>query len=106
MNKLHNSTHVDFERINKIALAQLKSLCCRWLKDGQVIGHEYIARNPRRRDEHIGSFKVNLTSGRWADFALTGIGGGDPVSLAAYLANCSQIDAARQLSNMLGIRHG
>jgi hypothetical protein len=70
-----------------------------------VCGHEYIARNPRRRDEHVGSFKVNLISGRWADFALTDIGGGDPVSLAAYLANCGQVEAARRLSDMLGIGH-
>jgi hypothetical protein len=103
MTKRRNSGRVDFESINRAALQQLPNLCRRWLKDGRVCGHEYIARNPRRRDEHVGSFKVNLISGRWADFAIMGIGGGDPVSLAAYLADCSQIEAARQLRNMLGI---
>jgi hypothetical protein len=106
MNKRWNCRRIDFDSINKVALPQLPNLCRRWLKDGRVCGHEYVARNPRRRDDHVGSFKVNLISGRWADFALEGIGGGDPVSLAAYLAGCSQIEAARQLRNMLGIGHG
>ena len=43
-----------------------------------------MARNPTRPDRRPGSFKINLTTGRWADFA-TGDRGGDPVSLAAYL---------------------
>ena len=45
-------------------------------------GHEYVARNPTRADRRPGSFKINLRTGRWADFA-TGDKGGDPVSLAA-----------------------
>src|SRR5262249_21362033 len=100
MTKCQSPSRADLERVNKAARQHLPDLCRRWLKDGRVCAHEYIARNPRRRDKHVGSFKINLISGRWADFALTGIGGGDPVSLAAYLANCSQTEAARQLSNM------
>ena len=38
---------------------------------------------PRRADHRKGSFKINLTTGRWSDFA-TGDAGGDLVSLAAY----------------------
>lgn len=106
MNKRRNPGRIDFEHINKAALHRLPILCRRWLKDSRVCGQEYVARNPRRRDDHVGSFKINLITGRWADFALTGIGGGDPVSLAAYLADCSQIEAARQLQSMLGIGHG
>ena len=41
--------------------------------------------NPTRPDRRAGSFKVNLRTGRWADFA-TGDKGGDAVSLAAYLS--------------------
>jgi hypothetical protein len=61
-----------------------------------------VARNPRRQDRHLGSFRVNLRTGRWADFA-TGDRGGDVVSLAAFLAGISQADAARHLARMLGI---
>ena len=39
---------------------------------------------------------INLRTGRWTDFA-TGDGGGDPVSLAAYLAGCGQ--AAKDYDN-------
>jgi len=64
-----------------------------------------VALNPRRHDRSPGSFKVNLRTGRWADFA-TGDKGGDPVSLAAYLFNLSQADAARRLAAMLNGRIG
>ena len=77
----------------------------RWLPDGRLEGHEYLARNPRRSDRRPGSFKVNITTGRWADFA-TGDKGGDPISLVAYLADVSQSDAARLLARMLGIVTG
>jgi hypothetical protein len=74
----------------------------RWLPDGQVEGQEYVARNPLRADRHRGSFKVNLRTGRWADFA-TGDRGGDPVSLAAYLFGLSQTEAARRLAGTVGL---
>ena len=66
-------------------------------------GGEYVARNPTRHDRRPGSFKVNLRTGRWADFA-TGDRGGDPVSLAAYLFGLTQAEAARRLADMLGVR--
>ena len=93
---------IDFKTINQAALARLPDLCSRWLPDGRRRGHEYVARNPRRADRRAGSFSVNLNSGRWSDFAI-GAKGGDPVSLAAYLSGLSQVDAARQLADMLGV---
>ena len=51
------------------ARLELPALMSRWLPDGRVEGHEFVARNPRRADRNAGSFKVNLRSGRWADFA-------------------------------------
>ena len=65
-----------------------------------------IARNPRRLDRNPGSFKVNLVTGRWADFAATerGASGGDPVSLAAYLGGLSQVEAARRIACMLRLK--
>ena len=70
--------------------------------DGKCVGAELVALNPRRGDRHPGSFKINRYNGRWADFA-TGDQGGDPVSLVAYLANVSQVEAARLLARMLGL---
>ena len=94
---------VDFQRINQAALAAgLAGLLKRWLPDSQIIGQELVAKNPTRADRHLGSFKINLASGRWSDFA-TGDRGGDPTSLIAYLDNCGQVEAARRLAEALGI---
>ena len=93
---------IDFEGINAVALPALSALCARWMPGGNRIGREYVTLNPTRADRRAGSFKVNLQTGRWADFA-TGDKGGDVVSLAAYLFGIRQTDAARRLADALGI---
>jgi hypothetical protein len=50
----------------------------------------------------LGSFKINLRTGQWADFA-TGDKGGDVISLAAYLHGLTQAAAAGKISEMLGL---
>lgn len=97
---------VDFAAINREALKALPRLLPDWLPDGRARGAEWLARNPLRGDRRPGSFKVNLASGRWADFA-TGDAGGDPVSLLAYLRGIRQRDAAVLLAAVLGVpAHG
>jgi hypothetical protein len=96
---------VDFDRINRCALAALPALLERWLPGGRREGREYVALNPTRRDRHPGSFRVNMRTGRWADFA-TGDRGGDVVSLAAYLSHLKQTEAGEKLAGMLGINVG
>ncbi len=93
---------IDFSKVNAAAISALPSLLDRWLPGGRREGREYVARNPRRADRTAGSFRINMTTGRWADFA-TDDTGGDPVSLAAYLFDLSQFDAARRLAAMLGM---
>jgi hypothetical protein len=100
--RVHRRGRVNFEQVNSAALAVLPSLLSRWLPSGRVQGHEYVALNPKRADQRLGSFSVNLRTGRWADFA-TCDEGGDPVSLAAFLADISQVEAARRLATMLGL---
>ncbi len=95
---------LDFEAINRACLANLFSLLRRWLPDGRLLGHEYTARNPTRADRRAGSFRINVNTGKWADFA-TDHKGGDVVSLAAYLSDTGQAEAARALADMLGVRH-
>ena len=94
----------DFDAVNAAALASLPALCARWFPDGRRRGDEWVARNPKRADRRPGSFKVNLETGRWADFALPDARGGDPVSLAAYLTGSSQAEAAARLAEMLGVQ--
>jgi hypothetical protein len=93
---------IDFEAVNRAALAVLPAVLARIVPGGKVQGHEYEALNPTRGDRRPGSFKINLRSGKGADFA-TGDRGGDPVSLVAYLEGVSQVEAARLLGRMLGI---
>ena len=93
---------IDFAAVNRAAVAALPSLLSRWLPGGRMRGAEYIAINPTRNDRNPGSFRINTRTGRWADFA-TGDAGGDVVSLAAYLTGSRQIEAARSLSQMLGL---
>src|SRR5579872_6088609 len=94
---------VDFDQVNRAALAALPQLLRRWLPDGKQIGDEWVARNPKRGDRHPGSFRINTRRGAWADFAVDGVRGGDVVSLAAYLAGLSQVEAARELAHALGV---
>lgn len=96
---------IDFAPINHAARSMLPLLLARWLPGGRLEGREYVALNPRRIDRRPGSFRINTETGRWADFA-TGDTGGDPVSLAAFLFDLSQGDAARHIALMLGIREG
>ena len=96
---------LDFSKINAAALAALPALCLRWMPGGKRIGREYVTLNPTRADRRLGSFKVNLQTGRWADFA-TGDKGGDAVSLAAYLFKVRQSEAARRLAGALGLSEG
>lgn len=105
-NKAFNSANntKSFAEINSAAMSALPSLLTRWLPDGKLRGQEYTARNPKRADRCAGSFKVNVQTGRWADFA-TRDKGGDIISLAAYLSGKGQGEAARELARMLGVRH-
>lgn len=96
-------SRIDFATLKRTALPLLPVLLTRWMPDGRREGSEWIARNPRRHDRLPGSFKINLDTGRWADFA-TGERGGDVISLLAYLQGMSQVDAARALARELGVR--
>lgn len=96
-------TSIDFDEINRAALASFPAVLARLLPGGKTIGRELVALNPRRADRRVGSFKVNRYNGKWCDFA-TGDKGGDPISLVAYLAGVSQIEAARLLAQMLDVR--
>jgi hypothetical protein len=97
-----NGCGIDFAAVSAAALPILPSLVVRWLPCGRREGAEYVALNPTRADRHLGSFRVNLRTGRWADFA-TGDGGGDAVSLVAYLSDVTQAEAAARLAGMLGV---
>lgn len=94
---------IAFHRVAAGALAQADSIVRRWLPEGRREGAEWVAKNPCRGDRHLGSFKVNMRTGRWGDFALGGAAGGDLISLAAFLFSLNQREAALRIAEMLGI---
>ena len=96
---------IAFETVNCAAMTALPAVLARLIPGGKIIAREFVALNPTRADRRPGSFKINLSTGRWADFA-TGDKGGDPVSLVAYLEGVSQVEAARRLARMLGLDNG
>ena len=69
---------INFTAINRAALACLPAILNRLLPRGQREGRELVALNPRRADRHLGSFRINLCTGRWADFATRDKGGDLP----------------------------
>jgi hypothetical protein len=94
--------NLNFQEINKASLQRGQWILNRILPSGRAVGSEWVSVNPKRRDTSPGSFKVNLCTGRWADFA-TGDSGGDLISLIAYLNEVSQLSAAKKLSEILGV---
>jgi hypothetical protein len=96
---------VDFAAVNRAALGRLDDLLRRWLPGGRIEGSKYVVKNPKRRDQRPGSFKVNMRTGRWADWA-SGDKGGDPISLGAFLFDLRQVEAAQRLAEMLGLADG
>lgn len=100
--KMAARAHIDFKSIASAALSRAPSLVPFWLPDGKRVGHEWVARNPLRADKNLGSFSINLRTGRWADFAVTDAGGGDLISLRAYLLGVSQLEAALIIAGEVG----
>ena len=92
------------EQVNRAAMARIDSLVTDWLPGGKTQGPEYIARNPTRSDSSAGSFKVNLRTCAWKDFATSDKGGNDPISLYRYLYGIDKMgEAAKKLAASLGV---
>ncbi|PVH28239.1 hypothetical protein DDE20_14145 [Pararhodobacter oceanensis] len=97
------STSDIFREVNEAARGQIRELAERWLSKTRRSGDNLLALNPTRNDKNIGSFSINTRSGVWADFA-TGDSGADIVSFYAYLHDTTQIEAARELAKLVGVR--
>jgi len=93
---------LDFAAINDAARRALPYIVRQWLPHGRREDNEYVARNPKRCDVHLGSFKINVKTGMWADFA-TDARGRDVVSLASYLFDLPYYDAAASVARMLNL---
>ena len=93
---------IDFRAINEAALrSNARGFLQTLIPGGKFRGLEYVVQNPKRNDQSPGSFSINYRSGLWKDFA-TGEGGGDLISLVAYVRGIGQGEAARALATELG----
>ena len=91
-----------FIKLNEAIQPTLLNLIPSILPQGRRQGQYWIALNPTRYDRKMGSFKVNLYTGHWADYA-TGDCGSDAISLVAYLYGMRQGEAATYLENVTGV---
>lgn len=71
---------IDFDRAKMVGL----NFVTEWLPEGRKEGCEWKAKNPTRFDSNIGSFSVNLNTGKWGEFN-GDAAGGDAISLYAYI---------------------
>ena len=94
---------INFKALARLALKGADSLVPDLLPNGKRDGNEWIALNPHREDKSLGSFRVNLRNGKWADFA-TNDRGGDLVSLVAFVRQTGQVEAARTILAYFGGR--
>jgi putative DNA primase/helicase len=93
---------MKFSELNARLLPSLPSLVSQWLPSGKRQADEWVALNPTRNDKKLGSFRINIHTGKWADFS-TNDAGGDPVSLYAYLHGFTQKEAAERLAQNIGV---
>lgn len=96
---------LNFQGLATELLGQARNLLPVWLPGGRLIGREYSCSDLRGGNGD--SFKVNVDTGRWADFAGTEKGG-DLISLFAAIEGIGQGDAFKRLSDDTGyqMRHG
>jgi len=92
---------LDFDKVRVCALSNAHVLCRELLPDGQIRGSEYVARNPLRDDRRPGSFKINLRTGAWADFA-SDARGNDLIGLVGYVRQTDRVRAAQWIDRQFG----
>lgn len=90
---------LDFEGLAREILLKSRDVLPVWLPGGKLVGREYTCGN--LRGEPGNSLKVNVDTGRWADFAGTEKGG-DLISLYAAIEGIGQGEAARRLAEDTG----
>jgi hypothetical protein len=97
------SSRISFQSVNAAALARAEDVC-RWLlPGGRRAGREYVVRSPKRADRNLGSMKISLATGKWADFATADHHGRDLVALAAWVFEVRQSEAAQRLAAFLHV---
>ena len=88
-------SELDFTGLGRLLLDRSREVVPTWLPGGKLVGHEWFCGDLRGGQGD--SCRVNLTTGKWAEFA-GNEAGGDLISLYASINGIGQGDAFRQLS--------
>ena len=88
---------LDFSGLSSLLLGKINSLLPEWLPGGRLNGREYCCGDIRGGQGD--SFKVNLDTGMWAEFA-GNEKGGDLISLYAAITGKSQGEAFKELEEV------
>lgn len=94
------SNKLDFEKLASTLLSRIREVLPSWLPGGRMVGNEYTCGS--LRGEPGDSCKVNVNTGKWADFA-AGHQGGDLTSLYAAIEGIDQGEAARRLAEQFTV---
>lgn len=87
---------IDFSALKYQSKDNMLSIIRYLVGTGKIEGDDYIALNPTRNDAKPGSFRINIITGKFHDYA-TGEGGGNIIDLAMYIWKSSAKEAAEKL---------
>lgn len=92
---------INYSITKELSLICVDEVLENWLPGGEQRGRQYVAYNPTRSDESLGSFTINTEDGRWKDFS-SDDGGNDLISLISFIeGGISQSDAAVKLLSFI-----
>jgi hypothetical protein len=94
---------VDFTRIKSACPAHAERIIPELFPEGRREGGEWVALNPSRADNTLGSFRINLKTGAYYDHATPETHGTDLIALWALRHGCNQVDAAVALAGQMGV---
>ena len=97
--------NVDFDQVNRIALANIESLLSEWLPGGKRVGHEYQGGSWAGGKGK--SLLINLRTGKGGDFAGTSDDQvGDMVGVCGKIFGLDRVAAARKIAGIFGLPGG
>ncbi len=100
MDKLYTTSRRNdqYQSTNAFFLNSLHTYLKQRLPSGKPEGSEFVSLNPMRSDSNAGSFRIDIQTGKLADFA-TFYKGEDLISLYDFLNKFRQSKALKRMSN-------
>jgi len=89
----------DFRNIKQKYRENPMAVLQQLVRQGRIEGSDYVALNPRRNDRKLGSFRIDINTGKFYDFA-TGDRGSSIIDLAMFVYNCGIVEAAQRLEDL------